>query len=588
MEKHSGDLKILNGLAISRRHAAEGGQHDTVAVLDAHMMKLEKEMNARLAQTGDAIPLAEDGSPWWLGKPECEDLIWWWKETAAIRRLQERTEHRKEASLTALMKTVDNSHEEMEKSIQKQPDEDPTELSDFMVEYLKHEAAPRAVEQLKIYLADLQTGERINERIMKELDLTLRWKDCKGSDDQDLTDIDLKTLYPTPRQMLVEDALRALRDYRQALLSYGPEFENEVASSAISAMLHRDDDLPKAVTATIPEFDHKSNESCSCGDECIIASLPPLPPPSTTPELSIEDQENIERLKQFDKEVQEWSTYLQQELRSYRHYLAAGGQVNKDVLKSAKEIITLAKGKNKTGHDDAEVFTSHGCMGSCSEFAATEGDVEIEDEVLRISKFNEERFANLPDDLHAYYETVAKNIHRAEVDRQLLKAAQMLIEMMGESMGGKKAVGDNVEAAGDNKSETKEKAEVDSNGLSSEGAGNINTAGSDLAQQTQDIEKAALEANGEVNSDLVVASEKIMTLMKESVEAGNARHDDTKLFDEAEKLVKLAKAEILNPSKDMTPDRETAKKEKQKKTVRFTNMLVEILGNMKPSSSKKK
>ncbi|KAH9216491.1 hypothetical protein DL95DRAFT_407472 [Leptodontidium sp. 2 PMI_412] len=564
MEKHSGDLKILNGLAISRRHAAEGGQHDTVAVLDAHMMKLEKEMNARLAQTGDAIPLAEDGSPWWLGKPECEDLIWWWKETAAIRRLQERTEHRKEASLTALMKTMDNSHEEMEKSIQKQPDEDPTELSDFMVEYLKHEAAPRAVEQLKIYLADLQTGERINERIMKELDLTLRWKDCKGSDDQDLTDIDLKTLYPTPRQMLVEDALLP---YQRCFI------ETTICRKQLLQLF-------RSLTT--------SRTNRARGDECIIASLPPLPPPSTTPELSIEDQENIERLKQFDKEVQEWSTYLQQELRSYRHYLAAGGQVNKDVLKSAKEIITLAKGKNKTGHDDAEVFTSHGCMGSCSEFAATEGDVEIEDEVLRISKFNEERFANLPDDLHAYYETVAKNIHRAEVDRQLLKAAQMFIEMMGESMGGKKAVGDNVEAAGDNKSETKEKAEVDSNGLSSEGAGNINTAGSDLAQQTQDIEKAALEANDEVNSDLVVASEKIMTLMKESVEAGNARHDDTKLFDEAEKLVKLAKAEILNPSKDMTPDRETAKKEKQKKTVRFANMLVEILGDMKPSSSKKK
>ncbi|KAG4431377.1 hypothetical protein IFR05_013137 [Cadophora sp. M221] len=577
MGNHPEDLKILNGLAKSRRQAAEGGQHDTVAVLDAHMMKLEKEMNDRVDQTGDLIPLMEDGSPSWLGKSECNDLTWWWKETAAMHRLQERAEHRKEASLTALLKTIDKNHEEMEKSIHEQPDEDLPELSDFMVDYLKHEAAPHAVEQLKIYLADLQTGERINERVMKELDLTLRWKDSKGSDDQDMTGIDLKTLYPTPRQMLVEDALRALRDYRQALLSYGPEFENEVASKVISTMLHRDANLPKAVAATIPEYVTKSNESCSCGEECIIASLPPLPSPSTTPELSIEDQENIERLKQFDKEVREWSTYLQQELRSYRHYLAAGSQVNKDVLKSAKEIISLAKGKSRTDRDDAEVIVSHGCMGSCSEFAATEGDAEIEDEILRVCKFNEERFANLPDDLHVYYETIA-NIRRAEVDRQLLRAAQIFIEILGEDMGDQKAAEDNIQTAADVKSETKDKADVDASRLPSEGTENINTAASDLAQQAQEIETATLEMKGEVNSDLVVASEKVTTLMKDSAEAGNYPHDDTTLINEAKKLVKLAKAEILSPSQEITPEPESAKKEKRKKTVRFANKLVEILG----------
>ncbi|KAH7360910.1 hypothetical protein BKA65DRAFT_474039 [Rhexocercosporidium sp. MPI-PUGE-AT-0058] len=585
---YSKDLKILDGLAKSRRHAAEGGQHDTVAVLDEHMMRLEKEMIGGVAQRGEIMPPADKGKPWWFAKPGHEDLAWWWEETAVMHRLQERTEQRKAASLNALMKTVDNNHEEMEKSIHEQPCEDWIELSDAMVDYLKHEAAPHAVEQLKIYLADLQIDERIDGRILKELDLTLRWKDCQNSDEEELNDIDLKTLYPTPRQMLVEDALRALRDYRQALLSYGSEFENDAAFSAMLTVLRRDDDLPKAVASTIPQYVAGSNDSCSCGEECFVASLSPLPSPPTTPDLSIEDQENIERLKQFDKDVREWSAYLQQELGNYRHYLSTSSvQVNDNVLKSAKEVVALAKGKGKTDLVDTEVTVIHGCMGTCSEFAATEEDAQIEDKELRISKSNEERFQNLPDDLQFYCETVAKNIHRAEVDRQLLSAAHVFIEMMGEEIGDQKDVGGKIEGAEDDNSESKENAKLDTYGPLSEGLANLSTNGPNFAEQANQIKMATAEAEGKVDSQLVVASEKVATLMKESADAGNANatHDDAKLLDEAEKLVKLAKAEIQNSSKDLTPEPEPGKKEKRKKTVRFANKLVEILGEMKPSSS---
>ncbi|PVH76960.1 hypothetical protein DL98DRAFT_639732 [Cadophora sp. DSE1049] len=586
MDAYSKDLAILNGLASSRRLATEGGQHDTAAVLDVHIMKLEKEMNDAVAEMGNAIPPREDGSPWWFGKEEYVDLTWWWKETAAMHRLQERAEHRKEASLNALVKTIDKNYDEIEKKIHDQPDDDLMQMSDTMVQYMKHETAPNAIEQLNIYLADRQSDERINLRIMKELDLVLRWKEKAATEDVGIESIDTKTLYPTQREILVEDALRALRDYRQALLSYGSECEDKAVFELVSTTLHREDSLPKLASAT-PEYKGGSKDSCSCGDECIIASLPPLPSPPVTPDMSIDDEQIIERLKQFDSELRDWSTYLQQELRSYRHFLSTRGESNPDVLKTTKDIIALAKGKGKSDQQDFDVLNSSGCTGSCQETAIEEGDANIDNKELKISKFNGERFRPLPGDLQVFYETVSKNIHRAEVDRQLLTAAQMLVETVGESLEGKVDGRENIIEAVKENSAAMQEPEPEIKGSLSKNATEAGTSAPDLVEQAKEIEKATLEVKGNLDSELVVASEKITTLMKQSAGAGNQAQDDPKILDEADKLVKLAKEEIENPPKDMTAEPEPVKKEKRRKTVRFAHKLVEILGEMKPSSSKK-
>ena len=587
MEVYSKDLVVLNGLASSRKLATERGQQDTAAVLDAHIMKLEKEMNGAVAESGNSIPPNEDGSPWWVGKEEYADLTWWWRETAAAHRLQERAEHRKEASLNALVETIDKNYDEMEKKIHDQPNDDLTQMSDAMAQYMKHETAPNAIEQLRVYLADLKPDERINLRVMKALDRLLRWKEESAEEDVGIESIDTKTLYPTQREILVEDALRALRDYRQALLSYGSECENKALFDLICRTIQRDDNLPKMASA-VSEYRPTSKDSCSCGEECLIASLPPLPSPPSTPELSAEDVQIIESLKEFDGEVRDWSTYLQQELRSYRHYLSTGGKVDEGVMKSTKDIIALAKGKNKTDQQDFEVFSSQGCMGSCQETAIEEGDPDIDDKKLKIEKFNEERFRALPGDLQVFHETVSKNIHRSEVDRQLLKAAQMLVEMVGEHLDGKTDPGKNVPEAMKEIPSAKEvpDAEIKDSHSGTTTEANGGTRG--LAEQVDEIEKATLEVKGEVDSELVVASEKITTMMKESVDAGNIGQTDPKILDEAVKLVKLAKEEIETSPKDFAPEPEPVKKEKRRKTVRFAHKLVEILGEMKPSSSKKK
>ena len=587
MEVYSQHLVILNGLASSRKLATQGGQHDTAAVLDAHIMKLEKEMNAAVAETGHTIPSNEDASPWWVGKEEYSDLTWWWRETAAMHRLQERAEHRKKASLNALVKTIDKNFEEIKKEIHHQPDDDLAQMSDAMTQYMKHETAPNAIEQLSVYLADLQLDERINLRVMKALDRLLRWKDTAAAEDVGIESIDTKTLYPTQREILVEDALRALRDYRQALLSYGSECENKAVFDLVHKALHRDDNSPKLASA-VPEYRPTSKDSCSCGEECLIASLPLLPSPPATPELSAEDVQIIESLKEFDGEVRDWSTYLQQELRSYRHYLSTGGNVDEGVLKPTKDIIILAKGKNKTDQQEFEVFSSQGCMGSCEEAAIEEEDPNIDDQELNITKFKEERFRALPGDLQVFHETVSKNIHRAEVDHQLLKAAQMLVELVGERLEGKADEVENVREATKEGSPAKDVPDATIRDIHSQIIIEAKTATPGLAEQVNEIGKATLEVKGEVDSELVVASEKITTLMKESVNARNEAQDDPKILDEAGKLVKLAREEIETPPKELSPEPELVTKEKRRNTVRFAHKLVEILGEMKPSSSKKK
>ncbi|KAK0124653.1 hypothetical protein ONS95_009599 [Cadophora gregata] len=587
MEAYSKDLVVLNGLASSRKLATESGQHDTAAVLDAHIMKLEKEMNDAMTETRNAIPPSQDGTPWWVGKSEYPDLTCWWIETAAMHRLNERAEHRKEASLNALVKKIDKNYDDMEKKIHDQPDDELNQMSDAIVEYMKRETAPNAVEQLSSYLADLRPDERINLRIVKELDLLSRWKDNQATDDVGIGSIDTKTLYPSQRELLVEDALRALRDYRQALIAYGSECENKAVFDLVSTALHRDENLPMWVPA-VPDYKNGSKDSCSCGDECIIASLPPLPSPPDMPDLSIEDEKLIERLKQFDAEVRDWSTYLQQELRSYRHYLSTGGQVNQDVLKATRDIIALAKGKSKTDPQVIEVFSSQGCTGSCQETAIEEGDPDIDDRELKVRKFNEERFRALPGDLQVFNETVSKNIHRLEVDRRLFGTAQMLVEMAGESSEGKVDGSENVTEVLEGLVTAKEEPEAEVRDTLPGKTPTATTISLNLAEQAKEIEEATLDLTGEVHSDLVVASEKITTLIKQSAEAGKIVQDDPKILDEADKLVKLAKEEIANPPKDLTPEAEPLKKEKRRKTVRFAQKLVEILGEMKPSSSKKK
>ncbi|KAH7418564.1 hypothetical protein BKA64DRAFT_701081 [Cadophora sp. MPI-SDFR-AT-0126] len=588
MEVYSRNLAILNGLASSRRLATEGGQHDTAAVLDAHIMELEKDMNDTVTETGNVIPPKKDGSPWWVGKAEYPDLTWWWNETAAMHRLQERVEHRKEASLNALSKKIDENFDEMEKKIHGQPEEDLMQMPNALVEYMRHETAPNAMEQLKLYLADLQPHERINLRIIKELDLVLRWKYNSAKEDVGIDSIDTKTLYPTQREILVEDALRALRDYRQALISYGSECEDKAVFDLVSTTLHRDENLPKLASA-VPGCKTASKDSCSCGEECFIASLPPLPSPPATLDKSIEDEQIIERLKKFDSEVRDWSTYLQQELRSYRHHLSTGAKVNQDILQSTKDIIALAKGKGKTNQQDFEILSSQGCMGSCQEMAIEGGDANIDDKELKIQKFNEERFRALPGDLQVFYETVSKNFYRVAVDNRLLKAAQMLVEIVGESLDGKVNGRENTTEAMEEKLAAKSEPEAEiKDDPHSRNIAKAETSTSDLAEQAKEIEKATLEVKGEVDSELVVASEKITTLMRQSDNAGTGVQDDSKVSDEANKLVKLAREEIVNQSKDLTPELEAVKKEKRRKTVRFAHKLVEILGDMKPSSSKEK
>ncbi|KAI9050174.1 hypothetical protein LZ554_006315 [Drepanopeziza brunnea f. sp. 'monogermtubi'] len=553
MEKHLVCLKGLESMATAVKSYTEKGDIRRATEIDTYLKELMHRVHDNFDEAERPQCVMEEGPPLWFGREEYGNLTEWWTKG-------------QEARLAGVDrdKKLDALQAEVEKFDEGEKFETGTLMdSDAVVDYLKYGTGPKVAQTLQLYEDDLQGWENVGWRILDELGKMMRWMECDITAEV-LEEAEVRTLYPTPREWLTDDVLHAVRDYRQALATYGDVAMDETAQEAMVALLHRDDRREESKT-----FEHQKDpgEQWSCGEECELTLLPPLPA-SPEAEVSFEEQQWIGDSKTFDPDFNRWSAHLSQELSVYRYHISKGKMLDENVLMNAGKIVTLAKGKFKEGGDPPVDEQKHlhvpGSWIEEDHEDVTGDDSKYLDLETFPGEFREERVEVLARNLRAFCAAFLRSLDRAGIDQYLLRAARKLVEQAGR--GGSPGPG------------REESTYIFSKGL-------LHTT-----PDMEDTKTAALSTNigahalelaehgRGLDDRLMAASDTLFDVVKVDRDADWEPEYSARVIEAAHDVLVLEKA----IEHDSIPSLEPIRRISPRKTVRWAPNLVEILGKKNP------
>ncbi|EKD19159.1 hypothetical protein MBM_02396 [Drepanopeziza brunnea f. sp. 'multigermtubi' MB_m1] len=552
MEKHLVCLKGLESMATAVKSYTEKGDIRRATEIDTYLKELMDCVHDNFDEAERPQCVMEEGPQLWFRREEYGNLAEWWTKGQEARLAGVD----RDGKLDALQAEVGKVDEDKKSARGTLMD------SDAVVDYLKYGTGPKVVQTLQLYEDDLQAWENVGWRILDELGRMMRWMECDITEEVP-EEAEVRTLYPTPREWLIYDVLHAVREYRQALATYGDVAMDETAQEAMVAMLHRDDKREESKTF---KNQKDTGEQWSC-EECELTLLPPLPA-SPEAEVSFEEQQWIGDSKTLDPDFNRWSAHLFQELSVYRYHISNGKMLDENVLMNAGMIVTLAKGKFKERGDPPIDEQKHlPVPGSWIE--EDHEDVRGDDsEYLDLEtfpgEFGDERVEVLARSLRAFCASILRSFDRAGIDQYLLRAARKLVEQAGRGGG-----------AGPGREEytkilSRELLHTTPDMENTKTVALYTNIGADASEFA--------EHGSGLDDRLMAASHTLFDIVKVDTNAGWEPEYDVRVIEAAHDVLVLEKA----IEHDSIPSLEPIRRISPRKTVRWAQNLVEILGKKNP------
>ncbi|KAI6713953.1 hypothetical protein PZA11_002434 [Diplocarpon coronariae] len=403
-EYHLACLKSLEDVAILIKNAIENGRMEIAVTQNECLKILLDQLNENLENNEMLEPLTGDGLPFWLGDEKFLTLTKWWFQVQG-----------------ELSKEFGDIEEAEELWLEK---EDSASESGERADYLKHRAGPKVVQRIQAYTADLKGGEKVDSRILEDIGLTMQYLESETPHRFKFEQASVKTLLPHRRDWLMDDVLYALRDHRKTLSMYRNECDGG-ARTAIMELLHRSAESPdKPVGATALK-----GMPCSYEDECIVAKLSHILSRFRILQLNLIQQERVEESEILDSDFAYWSNYFTEELTAYRRQVKKEKVAEESVLRAARNLILLAKGKFKKYERPFESKQSHMTVPLDDwQSESSENEDGNQDSKAIQEPYDEIRVEMLAENLKEFCEAVLRNSSRVEIDKTLLEAAKQFTE----------------------------------------------------------------------------------------------------------------------------------------------------------------
>ncbi|OWP05402.1 hypothetical protein B2J93_8345 [Marssonina coronariae] len=143
----------------------------------------------------------------------------------------------------------------------------------------------------------------------------------------------------------------------------------------------------------------------------------------------MDDQERVEESEILDSDFAYWSNYFTEELTAYRRQVKEEKVAEESVLRAARNLILLAKGKFKKYKRPFESKQSHMTVPLDDwQSESSENEDGNQDSKAIQEPYDEIRVEMLAENLIEFCEAVLRNSSRVEIDKTLLEAAKQFTE----------------------------------------------------------------------------------------------------------------------------------------------------------------